>query len=208
MISSCQPVAETEIEWPVSTSEATEVGTTSVIINFNVDEEKLPEGASMGIIYSTDSNPTLENGTRVVAAPKTKSTVYSVEISGLVPATQYYYRPFVEAEKVFYGDIMSFTTAELIPVAKVVIEHGNAELVLGETQTLTLKIDPENASDQTAVWTSSDEKIATVVDGVVSAVSIGQAEIVAHVGGISATCLISVIRNPDGIIHFADARSF
>ena len=60
--------------------------------------------------------------------------------------------------------------------------------------TLTAKVLPENANDKTVIWTSGDDKIATVKDGVITAVAAGTVEItvtsVAY--GISAKCRVTV----------------
>lgn len=76
------------------------------------------------------------------------------------------------------------------------IELSKTEIKLkkGESTTLTAKILPENAYDKTVIWTSGDEKIATVKDGVVTAVGIGTVEITVTsiASGVSAKCRITV----------------
>ena len=55
---------------------------------------------------------------------------------------------------------------------------------------------PENASNKQVIWTSSNERVATVSEeGVVSGVGVGTAEITATTvdGGYTASCTISVI---------------
>lgn len=44
----------------------------------------------------------------------------------------------------------------------------------------------------TVVWTTSNEGVATVEKGVVTAKSVGSATITATVGNVSATCLVTV----------------
>jgi uncharacterized protein YjdB len=46
------------------------------------------------------------------------------------------------------------------------------------------------------VWTSSNESVATVENGVVKALKAGETVITATVGGKSATCLVTVTENP------------
>ena len=48
-----------------------------------------------------------------------------------------------------------------------------------------------NVSDD-IVWTTSDASVATVTDGIVSAVSVGTATITATAGKVSATCVVTV----------------
>ena len=52
---------------------------------------------------------------------------------------------------------------------------------------------PENATDKTVTWASSDEAVVKVVNGVVSALKTGKATITATSGDVSATCEITVI---------------
>lgn len=65
-------------------------------------------------------------------------------------------------------------------------------MMVGDEKTLTARITPENAPEQTAVWTSSDENVATVTDGVVKAVSEGTAVISATANGRTAECKVNV----------------
>ncbi len=61
-------------------------------------------------------------------------------------------------------------------VRKMVLKKDSVSLRVGETFALKVSIAPFNA-DQTVTWVSSDESVATVSDGLVTAVSIGSAEI-------------------------------
>ncbi|MGN1195593.1 MAG: Ig-like domain-containing protein, partial [Acutalibacteraceae bacterium] len=63
----------------------------------------------------------------------------------------------------------------------------------GQSETLTAAIEPENASDKRVVWTSSDEDIAKVTDGVVTAVNGGTALITAETvdGKYKAVCHVT-----------------
>ena len=56
----------------------------------------------------------------------------------------------------------------------------------------TVKVDGKEATDKTVTWTSSDEKVATVKDGVVTAVKEGKADITATVDTATATCKVTV----------------
>ena len=80
------------------------------------------------------------------------------------------------------------------PVGSIELSDKEITMKKGETKTLTAKILPENAYDKTVIWTSGDDKIATVKDGVVTAVDAGTVEITvtSTVNGISAKCRITV----------------
>ena len=86
-------------------------------------------------------------------------------------------------------------TTKVIPVTGISIEEGaTAEVEEGKTVTLTAKVQPDNATDKTVTWTSSNNAIATVADGVVTGVAAGQAVITAKAGDKEATCTVTVKR--------------
>ena len=63
----------------------------------------------------------------------------------------------------------------------------------GDDATLTLYAEPEEVDVSAAVWTSSDESIATVdEEGTVTAVAEGEATVTATLGGVEAVCEVTV----------------
>lgn len=88
-----------------------------------------------------------------------------------------------------------------IPVEAVELDQTELSLKVGETATLTATIFPDDATNQDVVWSSSDEAVATVVDGVVTAVAEGEAliTVTAVDGGSAAQCLVRVSRIDDGL---------
>ncbi|MDE6555898.1 MAG: C10 family peptidase, partial [Duncaniella sp.] len=84
-------------------------------------------------------------------------------------------------------------TAQVIEPTGISLDKTEASIVEGQTLTLTATIDPEMATDKTVIWSSSDEEVATVEEGVVTAVKVGQAVITAKTSnGLSATCNVTV----------------
>lgn len=79
-----------------------------------------------------------------------------------------------------------------VPVESVTLDNSTLSLTEGETQTLTATVSPVNASDKTVTWSSSNTSVATVSNGIVTAVSEGSATITASAGGKSATCTVTV----------------
>ena len=83
--------------------------------------------------------------------------------------------------------------ANAVAVTGVTLDKTTAEITVGgETLTLTATVAPENATDKTVTWETSDAKIATVDGGVVTAVAAGEVTITATAGGKSATCTVTV----------------
>ncbi len=87
-------------------------------------------------------------------------------------------------------------TVSPILAESVTLDATTAELKVGETTILTATVLPENTSDKTVTWSSSDEAVATVdATGKVTAVKAGTAVITAKAGDVSATCTVTVKSN-------------
>lgn len=85
-------------------------------------------------------------------------------------------------------------TAEEKPITKLEISDATLELEEGKTGTLTSTTTPSDTTDEIE-WVSSDPSVATVRDGVVTAVKAGKATITVQVKGneeISASCEVTV----------------
>ena len=76
----------------------------------------------------------------------------------------------------------------------ITLEKAEAEVYLGSSLTLTADGIPEGTD---VVWTSSDESVANVADGVVTTVALGTAVITASAEGKSASCTVTVIPKPE-----------
>ena len=78
------------------------------------------------------------------------------------------------------------------PVESVSLNETAVSIEEGNSITLVAILTPSDADDQTVVWTTSDDKVATVSNGVVTGVVEGTCTITATVGGISAECKVTV----------------
>ena len=79
-----------------------------------------------------------------------------------------------------------------VAVTSIKLDKASLEMVEGDTETLTAGVSPDDATDKTVTWTSSEKGVATVKDGVVSAISPGTATITAKAGDVTATCKVTV----------------
>lgn len=67
---------------------------------------------------------------------------------------------------------------ELVGVTGVALNTKKLDMLVGgQTETLTVEVMPSNASDTTVIWASSDPSVATVENGIVTAVGMGVASI-------------------------------
>ena len=76
----------------------------------------------------------------------------------------------------------------------IIVDPTTATVGVGKTVTLTATVTPEHANDKTVTWTSDNNSIATVVNGVVTGVSEGTATITVTTkdGEYAATCAVTV----------------
>lgn len=81
---------------------------------------------------------------------------------------------------------------EKVAVTSVTLNQSTATVEAGKTVTLTATVAPENATNKTVTWASSNTGIATVDGGVVTGVAAGEATITATADGKSATATITV----------------
>ena len=92
-----------------------------------------------------------------------------------------------------------------VPATSVGLNISSCTLDVGDTQQLTATVMPENATNKSVVWTSSDESVATVDEnGLVTAHKGGTATISANTtdgSNLSADCLVNV--NPQFIVTAA-----
>lgn len=85
------------------------------------------------------------------------------------------------------------TSVPVVAVTSVTVSSKTLNLEVGQTRTLTATVKPDNATDKTVTWTSSNDKVATVVDGTVAAVGEGTATITATAAnGKKDTCKVTV----------------
>ena len=87
-------------------------------------------------------------------------------------------------------------TVVATPVTSVTLDRTSAQLKAGETVTITATVKPDDATDKAVTWSTSDASVATVSNGVVTAVKVGTATITARAGDKSATCAVTVVATP------------
>ena len=82
--------------------------------------------------------------------------------------------------------------AQNVPATGVTLDKNELSLKLDETATLTATVEPDNVTDKTVTWTTSAEDIATVENGIVTALKVGTATITATCGEAKAECAVTV----------------
>lgn len=99
----------------------------------------------------------------------------------------------LSADKTKHGKAVVTVTAAPIRVEKIELSKTELPLFVGKTEKLTYTVNPENATDQTAVWDSSNKAVATIADdGTVTALTEGTTDITLTIDEKTATCKVTV----------------
>ena len=85
---------------------------------------------------------------------------------------------------------------EQIGVTSITLDRQSLNLQVGENQKLTATVLPADASNKEVVWQSLNPAVATVENGVVTAVSEGVTSVIAVCGIKSASCIVTVSKKP------------
>ena len=95
------------------------------------------------------------------------------------------------------------------PVAEISFDNTSLLLAVDKTATINATVLPLSASNKRLTWTSSNTNVATVEEGVVTAISVGSATITATSmdgSNVSATCQVTVTANKDAAIAELQAK--
>ena len=139
----------------------------------------LPENATNKDLVWTSSDSTIASidETGIVTANKVGECIISVSNNGNI-----YAQCNVKVEE----------TA----VSNVSLDETNVKLGVGQEYLLISSVSPNNATDKSIVWSSSDNSIITVDNGKIKAASVGNANVtITSKNGKSATCSFTVTSN-------------
>lgn len=107
--------------------------------------------------------------------------------------------------EVYWGEVV-------VPVTGVTLSSSSGTLNPGSSLTLTATVAPANATNKGVVWSSSNQSVATVNNGLVTAVAVGSATITVTTqdGGFTASYALTVEAVPRGnligVIGYTDGK--
>lgn len=136
---------------------------------------KVKDGAQAGS-YTIKIDPT--NGEHVFAKVNTDQSVSPLNAS------------FVSASVTVAAS--QPTEPTIVPVSGIALNKQSLSLEVNGTATLIATVSPENASDKSVIWSSSDSSIASVKNGLVTGKAAGKATITATAGSYSASAVVTV----------------
>ena len=142
-------------------------------LNYTIEEEL----NSSDIIWksSDPSVATVENG--IVTAISEGSAIITASINGISSTCKV------------------TVSSSCVSVTGITLNKSSMNILIGNTEALTKKISPSNATNQDVTWKSSDQDIATVSsDGLITAKKVGTTIItVTTNNGYKTTCRVTVV---------------
>ena len=150
-------------------------------------EVELLEGDSITLTATVSPDNATD---KTVTWATSDSTIATVDNNGLVKAIKV--GKVTITAKAGEKTATCEVTVKPVPVSGIVLDKTSVELLEGESITLTAIVSPDNATDKTVIWSTSDSTIATVDNGIVEAIKVGKVIITAMAGEETATCDITV----------------
>ena len=96
--------------------------------------------------------------------------------------------------------LATITLDEAVPCTGITLDKAASSIDgIGTTDTLTATVSPSECTEVVS-WATSDDSVATISNGIVTAVGIGTATITATCGSYSATCAVTVTATPDYVL--------
>ena len=99
----------------------------------------------------------------------------------------------------------SWKPAEVVEVTSIELNKTSLSLEVDDVELLTATVDPDNATDPSVSWTSSNTSIAEVVGGLVFGKAVGTATITAKAGEKSAACEVTITATSVPSTNFSEA---
>lgn len=154
-----------------------------------VDKITLAKGATTRAVPAVF--PLYTSANKNISWSTAASAVATVDATGLVTAVG---GGSTKLQLSLAGNAVEGDLVVTAPVTGINLNKTATTINKGATETLTATVAPDDANNKNVIWTSSDEAIATVANGVVTAVAKGTATITAKTedGNFEATCSVEV----------------
>ena len=140
------------------------------------EEEKVPSSTTVRWI---SDNPAVAkvNAGKITGVGEGECTVYAVSTDGVYTSVK-----------------VTVTPGVYVPVEGITLNQQELSLNIHDTHTLTATVTPEDATEPEVKWSSSNDLVAKVIRGKVTAMGEGECTITATVGEFTATCKVTVIK--------------
>ena len=181
----------------VSKKAQSKIPVTSVTLNYTSYGLKAGENFTLSTIVlpanATDREVKWTSSNEQVAVVVNGKVTAKVEGTATITAT-------ADGKSATCSVTVTKAALETVSVEEVVLDRSSLSLKIDETQTITATIKPTDSTVREVNWSSSNEKVAVVVNGKVTAKGEGTATITATADGKSASCSVTVAKAEPEII--------
>ena len=130
---------------------------------------------------------------KAVMWASSKQSVATISENGLVTAISEGTSTITAIAGEKTGSCQVIVSKRVTAVSSISLNKEELDLIEGDSDLLVATVSPDNATDKTVIWITSDESIVTVDDsGKIKAIKEGKAIITAKAGGETAKCEVTV----------------
>lgn len=180
-------------------SDTVKVTVDNPLTGITLDQTTLALEKNQSATLKVKYNPEDTTDSKTVKWESSDATVAKVDQNGKVTALK-------DGTATIKATVGKFTaecavTVKRVPLTGISLDKTTLELSKGQSsEALKVIYNPANTTDdKTVTWTSANENIATVKNGVVTAKAVGETKITATVGTHKAECTVTVNAKLTGI---------
>ena len=162
-------------------------------VRLNKNQVSIEEGTTETLLATVSPNNATNQNVRWTSSDEQVATVNGGVITAIKAGTTIITVTTEDGNKTATCNVE--VTPRIINVSSVSLNKTQVQMVEGTTETLLATVSPNNATNQNVRWTSSDEQVATVNAGVITARKVGTTIITVTTedGNKTATCNVEVI---------------
>lgn len=177
-----------------------EIQAESIVLNMTEAKIKVDETVKLeATVLPEDTADKTVNWTS--SDPETALVIADGTVTGVAPGTVTITAKCGNAEATCEVEVLA------IPVTSLTIDPEEKEIEVGDIFQISATVLPENATDKTVTWVSSDPDVASVdAQGVVTGKQEGTATITASAGDIQKTCSVTVTKAEESEEPIADIK--
>lgn len=193
-----QSIAYSTSKLSVITTSATDITSTNATLNGSIENSGALRTTASGFLFGKDSLAMTKYP--VTSATRNKHIDLIMDIAEktkaqLTPNTTYYYQSYVTIDgRDYLGPMYAVVTVNDKP-QQLVLSETEINVGVGQTVEVMAAQLPIGSTDKGITWSSADEKIATVSDGVIKGEGYGKVVITARTnyGDKSSQCIANVL---------------
>ena len=165
--------------------------------------------------YGTYPSVDTDNKLWIVNPETGKATRSNETYAGGYSASSYASRIYAQVVGLYIIPSASQLVKPTDEAQSIVLDKTELTLLKGVTVALKADVYPWTLTDKTVTWSSSDETVATVENGLVRGVGVGEATITVTTNAkpnLTATCQVTVEQLPEiqlsGLVYDADGKTY